>query len=295
MSAGNSESSFSRKIKEETVSSRRTDPGFMKAFAAGCCMSVIETEPFKVTSPIKLVAEVKAFTVKAFELSGISYELNGNRLVPDEEDAFKLWQYLAKFEPADFQNNTETVKGVIDGVFAVSGYCSDPAKEYRIEMHTSCFEAAAMLCSMLRTWQIDPSVKDRGEYTAVYFKAGDMVSDFLGHAGAVKAMLEYENIRAQKSVKSDVVRTVNCDEGNSRRQSEAAAVRDAKIRRLLASPRGKKLPPELYEAAVAQTEHPECSIAELGALMNPPIGKSGMNHRLKKLLELADTLENPVD
>ena len=103
-------------------------------------------------------------------------------------------------------------------------------------------------------------------------------------------MMEFENIRAEKDVKSKVTRTVNCDEGNTKRQAEAAALRNELITRVMESGKANKLPPELRDAAKAHMENPGASLAELGAMMDPPIGKSGMRHRLDKIAEFAKSL-----
>ena len=83
---------------------------------------------------------------------------------------------------------------------------------------------------------------------------------------------------------------MNCDEANSKRQAEAAASRNELINKVIRSGKVNKLSPELQEAAKAHMENPGASIAELGAMMNPPIGKSGMRHRLDKIAEFAKDL-----
>ena len=103
-------------------------------------------------------------------------------------------------------------------------------------------------------------------------------------------MMEFENIRAEKDVNSKVIRAVNCDEGNTKRQAEAAAVRNELITKVMNSGLASKLSPELREAAKAHMENPGASLAELGAMMDPPIGKSGMRHRLDKIAEFARNL-----
>jgi DNA-binding protein WhiA len=118
-----------------------------------------------------------------------------------------------------------------------------------------------------------------------------MVSDFIGHAGATGAMLEFENIRAEKTVSGGVTRVMNCDNGNARRLADAAASRNNLIKKLMKSPKAAKLTPELRQAAEAALGNPGASIAELGQMMDPPIGKSGMSHRLSKLTELANSLD----
>lgn len=176
------------------------------------------------------------------------------------------------------------------GLFLGCGYISDPQKTYRAEFHVSNGVCALLTVELLGILGINASLTSRDSYAQIYFKAGDSVSDFLGYIGAVKAVLEFENIRASKEVNRQVSRTVNCDESNSRRQSEAGASRNEQIRKLLRSDMAKRLTPELKAAAEATLANPGSSIAELGALMDPPISKSGMNHRISKLLELAGSL-----
>lgn len=176
------------------------------------------------------------------------------------------------------------------GLFLGCGYISDPQKTYRTEFHVSNGVCALLTVELLGILGINASLTSRDSYAQIYFKAGDSVSDFLGYIGAVKAVLEFENIRASKEVNRQVSRTVNCDESNSRRQSEAGASRNEQIRKLLRSDMANRLTPELKAAAEATLANPGSSIAELGALMDPPISKSGMNHRISKLLELAGSL-----
>lgn len=176
------------------------------------------------------------------------------------------------------------------GIFLGCGYISDPVKTYRTEFHVSNGACAILTVQALSQLGINASLTSRDNYAQIYFKAGDSVSDFLGYIGAVRAVLEFENIRAAKEVNRQVSRTINCDEGNFGRQTEAGAARNEQIEKLMKSPLAKNLSPELKEAAKAGLENPGASIAELGAMMDPPISKSGMSHRLAKLLELASNL-----
>ena len=176
------------------------------------------------------------------------------------------------------------------GIFLGCGYISDPVKTYRAEFHVSNGVIAILAVQALAVLGINASLTSRDSYAQIYFKAGDSVSDFLGYIGAVKAVFEFENIRAAKEVNRQVSRTINCDEGNFGRQSEAGAARNEQIQKLMKSDLALRLTPELRAAAVANLENPGASIAELGAMMDPPISKSGMSHRLSKLLELASSL-----
>lgn len=176
------------------------------------------------------------------------------------------------------------------GIFLGCGYISDPHKTYRTEFHVANGVCSILTVEALSTLGINASLTSRDNYAQIYFKAGDSVSDFLGYIGAVKAVLEFENIRAAKELNILVRRTVNCDEGNFRRQTEAGATRNEQIDRLMRSELAVLLTPELKEAAQVSLENPGASIAELGKMMDPPISKSGMSHRISKLLELAASL-----
>ena len=176
------------------------------------------------------------------------------------------------------------------GVFLSCGYITDPKSAYRIEFRPVNKEAADVITGILSGYDIPYTEAVRGEVHAVYVRNGDAVSDILGLMGASTARLTFESIRAEREMNSGVNREVNCDSGNTGRQADAAARRGELIGKLMASPEAEKLPRSLYEAAVVHQQNPGASIAELGKMMNPPIGKSGMNHRLTRLLEIAESM-----
>lgn len=193
--------------------------------------------------------------------------------------------------PDILSSDTLFRRAFLRGAFLLCGYCSDPGKTYRIELHIENAEILNAVIWMLHAENIQPSVYLRDRISVVCFREGDLISDFLALTGASSAMLEFENVRAERELNADVNRTVNCDSGNSRRQSEASARRTELFSRLLADEESMKLPPELKDAAMIHIANPGLSIAELGELMSPPIGKSGMNHRLIRLEEIAKSLD----
>ena len=193
-----------------------------------------------------------------------------------------------------FANGTLTVEDArrfLRGAFWGCGYCTDPSKSYRIEFVVKEPENATLISAALDVLSIKHVRAERKGSFALYFKNGDDVSDFLSYIGSPSAMMEFENIRAGKDVNSKVTRAVNCDEGNTKRQAEAAAHRNELITKVMESGLASKLAPELREAAKAHMENPGASLAELGAMMDPPIGKSGMRHRLDKIAEYANSLQ----
>ncbi|MBR3533239.1 MAG: DNA-binding protein WhiA [Clostridiales bacterium] len=174
--------------------------------------------------------------------------------------------------------------------FMACGYITDPRTAYRVELRLDDPEEALKISEMLKEYDIPFTAASRKGNEVIYVRSGDGVSDFLGLIGANSARLSFENMRVEKEMKSVVNRVVNCDSGNTGRQAEAAARRGELIGKLLASPEAEKLSPELLEAAAVHQNNPGASIAELGKLMNPPLGKSGMNHRLSKLVEIAENI-----
>lgn len=176
------------------------------------------------------------------------------------------------------------------GVFLSCGYITDPKAAYRIEFRPVNPEAADVITGILSGFDISYTEAIRGDVHVIYVNSGDYVSDILGLMGASTARLNFESIRIEREVYSDINRAVNCDSGNTGRQAEAAVRRGELIDKLLKSSEAEKLPKSLYEAAVVHQQNPGASIAELGKMMNPPIGKSGMNHRLMRLLEIAESI-----
>ncbi len=176
------------------------------------------------------------------------------------------------------------------GAFLTCGYITDPKDAYRIELRPVNPEARDVITGILFSLDIAYKETQRDGVYIVYIRSGDAVSDFLGIIGASTARLNFESLRTEREVYSDINRAVNCDSGNTGRQAEAAVRRGELIDKLMKSPEAEKLPQSLYEAAKVHQENPGASIAELGKMMNPPIGKSGMNHRLAKLIEIAESL-----
>jgi len=176
------------------------------------------------------------------------------------------------------------------GVFLACGYITNPRSAYRIELRPVNGEAAATVERLLEAMDVPYTTSQRDGIHIIYIRSGDAVSDFLGIIGSNTGRLQFESIRTEREVYSGINRAVNCDSGNTGRQAEAAARRGELIGKLLNSPKAKELPKELYEAALVHQANPGASIAELGREMHPPIGKSGMNHRLSKLLEIAQSL-----
>ncbi|NLW88779.1 MAG: DNA-binding protein WhiA [Clostridiaceae bacterium] len=179
-------------------------------------------------------------------------------------------------------------RAVLRGAFMACGNAADPRRAYQIELNTRDPLFAHALTLLMHAENIEPQSMKRGSNTVLYLKEGARITDFLAMIGAHVSLLRFENIRTDKEIRNQVNRVVNCDTANARRQAEACAFRGERLKKLLSGEQAALLPGELKAAAEVFVQNPGLSIKELGEMMDPPIGKSGMHHRLKKLERFAD-------
>ena len=285
--------SFSVKVKIETATKAVKKPVQRQTALCGLILSASDGDLLRPAGEVKIQGRLSDLILHLFESEGISCSYSKGKIILKDIASSRLWARC--MELLDAARNkaltVEEARRLLRGAFWGTGYCSDPEKSYRIEFLVSDEKTAALITSALDTLSIKYVTAERENSHAIYFKNGDDVSDFLGYIGSPSAMMEFENVRAEKEVRSRVRRTVNCDAGNTRRQAEAAATRTELINKVMSSGKAGKLAPELREAAKAHLENPGASLAELGAMMDPPIGKSGMRHRLDKIAEFAKTLQ----
>jgi DNA-binding protein WhiA len=183
---------------------------------------------------------------------------------------------------------------MLKGLFAGAGSVADPAKRYHFEIITTDMTLAVEVRRLMNSFtDIHASVIERTGKYIVYLKAAEQIKDMLGIIDAHLHLLAFEDARARHELRGRVNRFSNCDNANMDRQAAAGA---AQIQTILTleSHLGSlyKLPPKLYEAAEIRKTYPEASIAELGALLNPPVSKSAAAARLKRLERYIEKIVN---
>ncbi len=178
------------------------------------------------------------------------------------------------------------------GAFLAGGSVTDPEKGYHLEFSTS-HQAVARECYALMEEVLGfyPKSAARGGGQVLYFKQSDLISDCLTFLGAPVAAMGIMEARLEKELNNKVNRRCNCDDANTSKVVEAAQEQLVAIRRLKEQGRFEHLPQKLLQAALAREENPEASLTELAAMMEPPITKPAMNHRLKKLVEMTQEEE----
>lgn len=174
------------------------------------------------------------------------------------------------------------------GAFLAGGSVTDPAKGYHLELTTTHNSVAAETYMLMEdVLGFYPKTAMRSGAQVLYIKQSDMISDFLTYLSAPLAGMGIIEAKLEKELTNKVNRRCNCDEANTSKVVEAAQEQLAALRILEDSGMIESLPTKLQQAAVARKENPEASLTELAAMMEPPITKPAMNHRLKKLVEMA--------
>ena len=176
------------------------------------------------------------------------------------------------------------------GAFFAGGSITDPQKRYHLELTTSHQQVSRELESLLVECGYPPKSVSRSGSSITYFKQSDQIEDFLTLIGAPVAAMNLMTAKLEKDLRNSVNRRLNCDSANLDKSVEAAQEQMEAIRRLQAAPRLAQLPDKLQETAALRLEYPELSLSELAAEFDPPVSKSCLNHRLRKLLELAKDL-----
>ncbi|WP_295581921.1 DNA-binding protein WhiA [uncultured Oscillibacter sp.] len=173
------------------------------------------------------------------------------------------------------------------GIFFAGGSITDPLKRYHLELATSHLQASRELGVLLREGGYPPKSVSRNGSFVTYFKQSDQIEDFLTLIGAPVAAMNVMSAKMEKDLRNSVNRRLNCDSANLDKAVLAAQEQLEAIRRLQAAGILETLPDKLRQTAALRLENPELTLSELAEEFDPPVTKSCLNHRLRKLLELA--------
>lgn len=177
------------------------------------------------------------------------------------------------------------------GAFLAGGSVTDPTKGYHLELATSHYHVGREVPALLQETGFFPKVTTRKGNYVIYFKQSDHIEDFLTSLGAPVSAMEVMMAKMERDIRGSVNRQVNCDSANTDKTVEAAREQTAAINRLEESGRLAALPDKLKETAQLRLNNPELTLAQLAALCDPPVSKSALNHRMRKLMELAEELK----
>ena len=187
-------------------------------------------------------------------------------------------------------DNIEDKKALIRGTFLGAGSVNNPENKYHLEMKFNTKENAEKMLNIISEFSIKFKPLNRGKKHSIYIKEGEEISNFLALIGANSSVLKFEDIRVKREMRGKVNRLVNCESANLNKTINASIEQIDAIKKLQEKNKFNKLDDNLKEIALLRLENPDMPLSELGKLLKNPVGKSGVNYRLKKIIEIENEI-----
>ena len=187
--------------------------------------------------------------------------------------------------------STDEKRAVIRGAFMGGGLINNPNNKYHLEIAFNSEDAKNNVQNIMLEFGIESKNLERKKGYCLYIKEGEIISNFLAVIGANTAVVRYEEIRVLKDKRNNINRIVNCETANLNKTIGASILQVQAINKIKQKNKFEELPENLREIAELRLQHPDANLIELGQMLTNPIGKSGTNHRLNKLLQIAKELE----
>lgn len=184
--------------------------------------------------------------------------------------------------------NQEQIKWLIRGAYLGGGSMNNPEKTYHLELSIKQKQNAEMIVENLKKFEIKSNVIEKNNDYTIYIKDGEEISKILALLGANKSVLKFEEIRVQREMNNKINRIVNCESANLNKTINASIEQIEAIKKLKQNNEFEKLDDNLKEIAELRLKNPNASLVELGKMLSKPVGKSGVNYRIKKIMEIAN-------
>ena len=301
--------SFSSNIKEE-LSRNETGARHCKiAEIAGFLRFggdiSLEPEHYKIQIQTETVSAAKRFYTLIKEVFDIQAKIDVGRneflkrsrnytiSVDKHKDCVLILKAVKLLDSKEFGlvlQNTCCKRAYIRGAFQAAGSMSDPEKNYHFEIACISSEKAAQIKELFEFFGLEAKIVLRKKYYVVYLKEGAMISDALNIMEAHIALMKFENVRILKDVRNSVNRRVNCEAANINKTVSAARKQIEDIEYIKNTVGLERLSENLRDIAYARLEEPDATLKELGEKLSSPVGKSGVNHRLRKLSQIAQDI-----
>lgn len=290
--------SFSGDVKDEIARQVPTEGHCLRAeiaaiirFAGHVCDEKDRESILVETENVNLAKKYLQLIKKAFD---IQVDLNIRKRSAGRSNQYSILisgQDVRKFEKEALEKGC-CRRAFIRGAFLAAGSMSNPGKSYHFEIVCRDEVQAEELRQIIETFEIHAKVVTRKSKYIVYLKDSTEIVDILNVMEAHQSLMELENIRIIKDMRNCANRQYNCDSANINKMVQAAARQLEDIHYIDRQLGLEQLPPTLREMALVRLEYPDVSLQELGTYLNPPVGKSGVNHRLRKLGEIAQELKS---
>lgn len=267
---------FCVKIQTDNVSvARKYFTLLKKTFNIDNKVDIKENKKFHRTRSYSLVADDKEI-VRSLLLETEMTDIFGNINIPHI--------------PKKINEELSYKRAYIRGAFLVGGCITNPERAYHLEFVTGVYSYALQLMDLINSFGIDSKVVKRKDNFVIYIKESEQIVDLLNIMEATVSLMDLENVRILKGMRNNVNRLVNCETANINKTIAAAVKQIDDIEYIQNTVGLTYLPNSLEEMAKIRIENPDLSLKELGLKLSPPVGKSGVNHRLKKICEIANLL-----
>ena len=206
--------------------------------------------------------------------------------IKDELLELKMWDL-----GSNMKQDEQLARLYIREAFIKSGSMNDPNKNYHLQIMFKEKAKAEEMQTLLNNFNIHARIIKKEKDHMLYLKDGEEISEFLALVGANKSVIKFEEVRVIKETRNDINRLVNCETANLNKTINASVKQIEDINKIKKAGKYNELPETLKEIAEVRINNPEMSLIELGKLLDKPIGKSGVNHRLKKLSQISEELK----
>ena len=284
--------SFSSEIKERLTAAQFVCPKcaiYETAGALGFGGRVSETDIKFKTENERVASRIKNDIKEAF---GIDAEVknDGRKSRVEIDDIYSVENIRGGISPDGGVPFSCCRAAYARGAFLGGGSVTNPQKGYHLEFDTKEKKHALYLQKILAKDGFDAKITERKGFYVLYIKGSGKIADILGYMGAATGAFEMYSVQIEREMRNSVNRRVNCETANTNKAAMASGKHLVAIKKIRKAKKWDKLPDVLKEIGALREQYPEDSLKELGEKTNPPIGKSGVNHRLNRILEIAENL-----
>ena len=270
---------FSKKVKEELSELKNlSNKKLVKCELKGYLLTT-DSNKFVTESEYNINRFSKLLTNSGIE--DFEIEMQGNKFCITTKK---------KVEVDTEIENEEEIKAIVRGSFMGAGSVNDPKNKYHLEIVFQSEENAKKIKELIDKVRINCKILKREKNYIIYMKDGEDIANFLAFIGANKAVLNFEDIRVLRDVRNNVNRIVNCETANLNKVIKTSVKQIEDIKLIKKKNKFNNLSEKEKELAELRIKNPDATLTELGKMLKKPIGKSGVNHRLKAISELAEEL-----
>lgn len=225
-----------------------------------------------------------SFQVRVYKITFKKQEFKNIRFIEDRIHINKSSDII------DVKKEEQFFRALVRGVFLGGGSLNNPNNKYHLEILFKSKVNAEYISRVLKEFHIQTKILIRKKSFSIYIKEAEEISKFLALIGANKSVLNFEEIRVERDTRNNINRLVNCETANLNKTINASVTQINAIKYLKQCKKFEELQDSLKEIAEVRLKNPDASLVELGQMLKNPIGKSGVNHRLKKICEIAEEL-----